>query len=104
MVELAERLLGKGYQVSIYDKEVSLAKIFGSNKRYIETVIPHISSLMKNSISEVVDNSDVIIVGNRDEDYGQVVQHLNSNKRIIDLVRIASHPEELDGRYEGICW
>jgi GDP-mannose 6-dehydrogenase len=104
MVELAEKLLGKGYQISIYDREVSLAKIFGSNKQYIESVIPHISSLVKNSIREVIDNSDVIVIGNQSEDYRQIVHQMNGNKHIIDLVRIASNPGKMDGKYEGICW
>jgi GDP-mannose 6-dehydrogenase len=54
MVELCEKLLGKGYEISIYDKEVSLAKVYGSNKRYIEKAIPHISSLLKGSVKDVI--------------------------------------------------
>ncbi|MCH8125702.1 nucleotide sugar dehydrogenase [candidate division KSB1 bacterium] len=104
MVELIERLLGKGYEISIHDKEVSLARIVGSNKKYIEQAIPHISSLMKKSVQEVINNSKVIVVGNKSKEYEETVAGINSNTKIIDLIRIFTTLEELNGCYEGICW
>ena len=104
MVELIERLLGKGYEISIHDKEVSLARIVGSNKKYIEQAIPHISSLMKKSVQEVINNSKVIVVGNKSKEYEVTVAGINSNTKIIDLIRIFTTLEELNGCYEGICW
>src|SRR5205085_8046989 len=64
MVILAETLLGKGYQLSIYDRNVSIARLVGANKDYINTQIPHLSSLLCENIDEVLDRSDVIVVGN----------------------------------------
>src|SRR6186997_6832 len=64
IVILAEALLGKGYQLSIYDKNVSIARLVGANKEYIEKQIPHLSSLLCGTIDEVIDGSDVIVVGN----------------------------------------
>ena len=64
LVLLAEALLGKGCR-SIYDKNVSLAKLVGVNKEYIEKQIPHLGSLLCNSIEEVIEPSEVIIVGNQ---------------------------------------
>jgi GDP-mannose 6-dehydrogenase len=104
MVELIEKLLGKGYQISIYDREVSLSRLIGANKRYIETVIPHVASLMKESAQEVVRDSDVIIVGNKIKEFEEVVFNTDQNKTILDMVRIISDPREKHERYKGICW
>ena len=104
MVELAEKLIGKGYELSIYDKEVSLAKIFGSNKKYIEQAIPHVSSLMKESVDEVIDNSEVIILAKSSKEFENIFTRIDKNKVIVDLVRIVGNVEERGGNYEGICW
>ena len=103
MVELAEKLIGKGYDLSIYDKEVSLARIFGSNKKYIEKVIPHISNLMKKSIREVVRKSDVIVLTKKDKEYESLSNELCNGKVLIDLARIDSL-HKVGTLYEGICW
>lgn len=104
MVELIEKLIGKGYQVGIYDKEVSLARIHGSNKEYIEHAIPHISCLMKSSVKEVVQDSEVLIVGNKSKEYEEYFARNSDSKIIIDLVRIQANVEMRNGLYEGICW
>ncbi len=100
MIELAERLLGKGYNLSIFDREVSMARIFGSNKRYIERAIPHISSLMRDSVEEVVGASEVVVLGKRDRAWNR--SDLFTDKQVIDLVRIAAAESARD--YQGICW
>ncbi len=104
IVELVEKLIGKGYLISIYDGEVSMAKIYGSNKRYIEGVIPHVSSLMKQSIQEVIDNSQVIVVCNKSKEFEEVITEIENDKIVVDLVRIVSNVAERNGNYEGICW
>jgi GDP-mannose 6-dehydrogenase len=63
-VELAERLLGKGYQLKIYDPNVSLANVTGSNKEYIEKTIPHLSSLLESSVAELSE-CQLLVVGHR---------------------------------------
>jgi GDP-mannose 6-dehydrogenase len=103
MVELAEKLIGKGYDLSIYDKEVSLARIYGSNKKYIEKVIPHISNLMKKSIGEVIRKSDVIVLTKKDKEYESLGRKLCNRKVVIDLARIDSL-QKASAAYEGICW
>jgi len=65
MVELIELLIGKGYQVKVYDKNISLARLYGANRVYIEQTIPHISSLMCNSVEEVISESEVVVIGNK---------------------------------------
>jgi len=104
MVELIEKLIGKGYSIAIYDKEVSMAKIFGSNKKYIESVIPHISSLMKNSAMEAIKDSEVIVLGNKSNEDDAILSNIGRGKYVIDLVKIISNPKGTGGQYEGICW
>lgn len=105
MVELAEKLIGKGYDLSIYDREVSIAKIYGSNKKYIERVIPHISSLMEESLSQVIKKSEVIVVTKITEEIENLLAKLKGNKIIIDLAKInIAQGKRGNGGYEGICW
>ncbi len=104
LVTLIERLLGKGYRINIYDENVSLARIVGSNKRYIEETIPHISSLLKTSVQEVTDESDVVVVGSKSAEFEQTLSAMSSDKIVIDLVRIVTNPDTRNGNYEGICW
>ena len=104
MVELIEILLGKGYQVRVYDQNVSLSKLFGANKDYIEKTIPHISSLMYSSIEEVLEGSDVIVVGNRSPEFVSLPRSLRNGQIIVDLVRILDDQELTRHNYQGICW
>jgi GDP-mannose 6-dehydrogenase len=104
MVDLIEKLIGKGYSVSIYDEEVSIAKIFGANKKYIETVIPHISSLMKTSPKAVIESSEVIVFGNKSKEDKKIFNKIKDSKYTIDLARINSDSEGFESHYEGICW
>lgn len=104
MVELIEKLIGKGYSLHIYDKEVSMARIFGSNKRYIESAIPHISSLMRETPEAVIKESDVIVFGNKFADHEALLSQVNGEKHVIDLVKVSSDKASLNGQYEGICW
>ncbi|MBO0722348.1 MAG: UDP-glucose/GDP-mannose dehydrogenase family protein [Blastocatellia bacterium] len=107
MVTLVEQLIGKGLKLAIYDREVELAKLFGANKNYIEREIPHISSLMYSQLKEVIESSEVIIIGKRDEEFRTLLNHSEdhnvSDRVIIDLVRMM---ESVDGNdnYQGLCW
>ena len=104
MVLLVEKLIGRGLGVSIYDKEVSFAKLFGANKQYIEKMIPHISSLIKDSVLEVIRNSQVIVIAKNSKEFETILRKIDRRKKIIDLVRVANGPEKGSGAYEGICW
>ncbi|MEW6096845.1 MAG: UDP-glucose/GDP-mannose dehydrogenase family protein [bacterium] len=104
LVTLIETLIGKGYEIKIYDRNVNIAKLFGANKKYIEEVIPHISSLMSNSMDEVINNSDVLIIGNKAEEFKQIPSLMREDKIIIDLVRIFDKDDVKVGEYDGICW
>jgi GDP-mannose 6-dehydrogenase len=102
-VELAETLIGKGFELSIYDRNVALARLIGSNRAYIEHGIPHVSSLMHDSVAAVIDRSDVIVVTTRDPEFDGALERASSDKMIVDLVGVAN-AQSLTARYHGICW
>jgi GDP-mannose 6-dehydrogenase len=102
MVTLIETLIGKGLELVIYDRDVSLARLFGSNKAYIEEEIPHIAKLMRGSIDEVLEAANTIVIGNRSEEFRQIESRLRPGQTVIDLVRLFDRTSG-DG-YQGICW
>ena len=104
IVLLIETLIGKGYKISIYDEEVSLARLVGANKRYIEQMIPHVSSLMVGSPEDVIQQSEVIVVGKKTEDFQRAVAGINQDKVVIDLVRLWPDLTCKPVNYEGISW
>ena len=104
IVILAEALLGKGYQLRIYDKNVSLARLVGANKEYINRQIPHLSSLLCETIDEVIDNSDVIVVGNAAPEFSDALKTTRNDQVIVDLVRVKTDRADIPGEYQGICW
>jgi GDP-mannose 6-dehydrogenase len=104
IVILAEALLGKGRSLCIYDKNVSLARLVGANKEYIERQIPHLSSLLCDTIDEVIDRSEVIVVGNQSPEFAQALTRARADQIIIDLVRLPLSGSPLQADYRGICW
>jgi GDP-mannose 6-dehydrogenase len=104
IVILAEALLGKGRRLRIYDKNVSLARLVGANKDYIEKQIPHLSSLLCDSVNDVIDGSDVIVVGNAAPEFTQGVTACRPDQIIIDLVRLPLSGSLVAADYRGICW
>jgi GDP-mannose 6-dehydrogenase len=103
LVELIERLIGKGYQVRVYDSNVSLANLQGSNREYIEREIPHIASLMDDTVGEVLAESDVVVIGNKAPEFANVLRDVDDGQVVIDLVRIGDD-EPTSSNYEGIGW
>ena len=104
IVILAEALLGKGLKLRIYDKNVSLARLVGANKEYIEKQIPHLSSLLCNTVDEVVVYSDVIVVGNQSPEFVEALTQCRPDQIVIDLVRLPIYGSLLKAEYRGICW
>lgn len=104
MVQLVEALNGKGLKVRIYDNNVSLSKLIGGNKAFIEQALPHISAMMSGSVEDVVQGADVIVVGHELSEGGDhLVSLLKPDQLVIDLVRMALKSPRPAG-YEGICW
>jgi GDP-mannose 6-dehydrogenase len=104
IVVLAEALLGKGLSLKIYDKNVSLAKLVGANKDYIERQIPHLSSLLCKTMDEVIAGSDVIVVGNQSAEFVDALAHTRKGQIVIDLVRLPMYGSLIPAEYRGICW
>ena len=104
IVILAETLLGKGVSLCIYDKHVSLARLVGANKAYIETQIPHLSSLLCNTIDEVLERSEVVVVGTQSPEFVDAVTRCRPDQVIIDLVRVPVQASLLQADYRGISW
>lgn len=102
-VTIAETLIGKGYDVKIYDKNVHLSKLNGANREYIDVHIPHLSKLMVTHLGELIDDVDVIIVSNRESEYIDVLLETESSAMIIDMVRLPD-PIRLRKNYVGINW
>src|SRR5712691_9045634 len=103
VVELTERLIGKGYDLRIYDSNVRLAVIHGANRDYILNHIPHISRLMVASVEEVLDHAGTVVIGNAAPEFRDVPKRLLDGQTIIDFVRITDS-RSVSGVYEGICW
>jgi len=103
MVEVIEYLLGKGYDIKIYDKNVNLAKLIGANKEYILKTIPHIAKLMVPSIEDILAHARTIVVGNNTNEFKDITGRLGNNQVVVDLVRITDKKSK-DSQYEGICW
>jgi GDP-mannose 6-dehydrogenase len=103
MVELVERLIGKGYDLRVYDSNVRMASIHGANREYILNHIPHISKLMVDTLQEVLDHAGTIVIGNGSPEFREVPRLLGPGQSIVDLVRIAE-TRSVEGVYDGICW
>ncbi|MBZ5496004.1 MAG: nucleotide sugar dehydrogenase [Acidobacteriia bacterium] len=105
LVVLAERLLGKGLELLIFDENVNMAKLVGANKRYIEKEIPHLSRLMVSAPEQLFKQSSLIIVGDKSPVFARALESCtNDNHVIIDLVRINEAGLKTGANYDGICW
>ena len=102
LVELAEMLIGKGFELSIFDRNVEYARVYGANKEYIESKIPHISSLLNSDFDAVVAEADIIVLGNGDEHFATIADHALAGKQVVDLVGFM--PTVSHSGAEGICW
>jgi GDP-mannose 6-dehydrogenase len=103
-VQLVKRLLGEGRQIKIWDDNVSLGRLIGSNRQYIEEIIPHIGSLLSANLAEVVHASEVVVIGTRGVDREALRGSLQPGQTVIDLVNLEKTRRIANDSYEGICW
>jgi GDP-mannose 6-dehydrogenase len=108
IVTLAEQLIGKGYELLIYDRNVKLASLVGANRDYILNHIPHIGRLLVDSPAALVDQSEVIVLATAEKEFGDLLPTLASDKAVVDLVGIwaqsAANDTASAKRYDGIAW
>lgn len=103
LVSVIETLLGKGYAIRIYDRNVSTSRLIGANRRFMEEHIPHLSSLLVASAEELTAGVDVIVVGYQSSEFSAALLSLRADQTVIDLARLAKQVTT-PARYEGICW
>jgi GDP-mannose 6-dehydrogenase len=105
MVQLVETLSGKGLPVRIWDPNVALSKLIGGNKAFIEQTLPHISAMMCDTMEEVAQASDVIVVSHGMPDGGTELTHLlRPDQMLIDLVKLPAGASSGSTVYQGVCW
>jgi GDP-mannose 6-dehydrogenase len=103
MVELIEALIGKGYDLKLYDRNINLARLVGANRDFLLRAIPHIVRLMADSVDDVLAHAELILIGTSDSGYRDIRTRVSSNQLIIDMVRLPEC-EAFSERYDGINW
>lgn len=105
MVELVERLIGKGFDVKIFDSNVSLSRLVGANGAFISQRLPHVGELLADDIDTVLDHSDVLVVGSGAPEVVEALARRRPGTLIIDLVRLPDSEQRRGGEeYRGIAW
>ena len=104
IIDTMEQLLGKGYNIKIYDKDVHFSKLIGANREYILRKIPFIAKFLTNDLDEVVESSDVIIIVNREDELLNLHEKISEDKIIYDLVNINLKNRSKYKNYTGIAW
>lgn len=103
-VQLVKHLLGEGCHIKIWDDNVSLGRLIGSNRDYIEKTIPHIGSLLENDLGEILKHAEVVVIATRGIAPAQLRQHLRSDHIVLDLVNLEATRRPAVSHYQGICW
>jgi GDP-mannose 6-dehydrogenase len=104
-VQLVKRLIGEGCRLKIWDDNVSLGRLIGSNRQYIEEVIPHVGSLLSSDLNQVLEQADVVVIGTRGIDRKKLESQLRPNHVVVDLVNLEkSRRPSAAKAYEGLCW
>lgn len=97
IIEVIERLIGKGYDLLLFDKNVNIASLVGANRDFILNRIPHISRLMVPTIDAVLQHAETVVIGTNDSDFGTVLGRLRDGQVLVDFVRIVDERSK-DGK------
>jgi GDP-mannose 6-dehydrogenase len=96
-------LIGRGYELAIYDSNVRLSQLTGANRDHLTSRLPHIACLLREKMSDLASFAEVLLIGNGKEYLKNSLVLNGHNKIIIDLVRIDAE-KQTEGDYRGICW
>lgn len=102
IVDVVESLLGKGFEIRIYDKNVKVSELTGTNKDFIMAKIPHLQHFVSDNIEEVCHDSDVLVVTNKEKEFANLLAQY-PQKIVVDLVR-QWKDVDYEGHYEGLSW
>jgi len=103
-VTFIEKLIGKGYQVAVYDNDVTISSIRGKNKQYIERTLPHISAIMKSSAAEMMKEAEVLVICKKQREFEIAMADVDGQFIVIDFVRLFQNGTRKPTFYDGICW
>jgi GDP-mannose 6-dehydrogenase len=104
LVIMAERFIGKGLQLAIYDPQVNVARLIGANRRFIEESIPHIASVMTTDVAQLVREADVLVVATRTPEVLAALQaHTRPEQLLLDVAMLPDR-EAHHAQYRGVCW
>jgi GDP-mannose 6-dehydrogenase len=102
MVDVIEHLIGKGYELRLFDRNVNMAALTGANRDYILNHIPHISKLMVDSVEDVMAFADTVVIGNGAAEFKAAAMNPRQGQEVVDFVRITDRTS--GAGYDGICW
>jgi GDP-mannose 6-dehydrogenase len=101
---MAERFIGKGLQLQVYDPQVNVARLIGANRRYIEESIPHIASLMTSELDQLVGECDVLVVAMKNASVLDALErHTRADQILLDIAGLPD-PTAQRALYQGVCW
>jgi GDP-mannose 6-dehydrogenase len=103
-VILAEALLGKGYELRIFDTNILLGRLTGANLAYIDAQIPHLARLLCDTADEVIAGSELVVLGNGSADFTEALSRSREDQIVLDLVRPSIDFAAVKADYQGLCW
>lgn len=103
ILQLVERLIGKGYQVRLHDESVQLPRLVGANRDHLLRTLPHVACLLRDDVTDAVDGAEVVVVAQDNPAYADVLRSLSADQWVLDLVGVAGGAETTS-RYEGLLW
>ncbi len=104
VIPMVETLVGRGYEVSIYDPCVDPEEIFGANELFLRGALPHFAKLMRADPQQLIDEAEVVVITNGSSQFKSLVESANGHKLVVDLHGLAKHENGRNGNYQGICW
>lgn len=104
IIQVVSTLIGKGYELCIYDRNISWTELFGSNLGFLEHELPYAEKIKAESVDELLERSEIIVVANPADEFKDVPRRMRGDQVMVDLVRILDDPSEATGEYIGISW